>query len=139
MTRRISKVFLFSFVFLALSAMLFAPTASAFSIWQGTSCAPDNRAPVGPCSFCDALKVTANIVQFLFKVAIPIAVAMIVWGAFRMMTSGGSEQNVESGKKTVTSAVIGLVIVLAAWIIINTVLHLLAGGIDFPWNEINCS
>jgi hypothetical protein len=112
------------------------------NIWEGAHCgatqAITTGGPEGPCNFCDALVVTSNIVQFLWQIAFVVAVGMIVWGALQTMTSGGSEERVSQGRKTMTAAVIGLVIALAAWLIVNELLLLLSGKPALPWSEISC-
>jgi len=108
-------------------------------IWKGTGSGGKTCNVAGPCDFCDALIVAQNIIQFLFEMAIPIAVAMIAYGAIRMMISAGSEERVRSARHIMTSAVVGLVIALSAWIIVNTVLHVLAKDATVAvWNEITC-
>lgn len=132
------KILLSIFYFLISAGTVFAQGPLGF-IWRGTSCTPDQaKGPTGVCTLCDAIIVAQNIINFLFELAIPIAVAMIVWGAFVFMTAGGSEDRVASGKKIMTSAVIGLVIALGAWVIVNIVLHALTGTVNFPWNEVRC-
>lgn len=44
-----------------------------------------------------------------------IATILILVGGFRWMTAGGNEEKVESAKKTLYAAIIGLVIILAGW------------------------
>ncbi len=39
---------------------------------------------------------------------------MVVWGGFQMMTAAGNPEKFAAGKKTLTSAAIGFVIVLLA-------------------------
>jgi hypothetical protein len=125
----------------AISYVLLTNFASAalFDIWAGTGSGSEtcNVAP-GGCSLCDAMKVAINIVNSLTTAAITITVAMTVYGAIRLMTSGGSEQMVKDARGIITSAVIGLVIVLCGWLIINTVIHIIAGQVDFPWSNIQC-
>ena len=54
------------------------------------------------------------------------------------MIAGGSEDNVKKGREIIKMAVIGLIIALTAWVIVNTVLHFLTGNPNFPWAKINC-
>jgi hypothetical protein len=44
----------------------------------------------------------------------------------------------KEAKGIITKAVIGLVIVLCSWLIINTLIHLILGRVDFPWNNVQC-
>lgn len=39
------------------------------------------------------------------------AIIMIIWGGFRLLTSGGDSVKIEEGKKTILWALIGIVIV----------------------------
>ncbi len=113
--------------------------AQAINIWEGTGSGGATCNVAGPCTFCDGLVVTSNILTLLFQIAIPIAVAMIVWGALRLMFAAGSPDRVGSAKKIMTSAVVGIIIVLAAVVILRTLFHFLSGSPDFPWESITCS
>ncbi|MDI6820589.1 MAG: hypothetical protein QMD65_00205 [Patescibacteria group bacterium] len=131
-------------LFIILIAFSFLPIithgAEGTGIWASTTCAATSNTggPNKPCSFCDALIVTKNIIDFLFKVAIPLAVAIAVYGAVMMMLAAGSEERVRKSKQIITRAFIGLAIALSAWVIINTFLHILTGQPDFPWATITC-
>ena len=114
--------------------------AAAFDIWDGTGAGGARTCNVeGPCSFCDGLKVVFNIIEMLMLVIIPLAVIVIVYGGIRLMTAGGSEEGVKKGKDAITNAVIGIVIALSAWVIINETLHILTGNVDFPWSRLQCT
>ncbi len=52
---------------------------------------------------------------------------MILWGAFNFVTAGGDEKKVESGRKTIYYAVIGLVIALLAMAITSLVMGIVKG------------
>lgn len=58
------------------------------------------------------------IIQWVLGLLGLIAVIMIIVGGFKWMTAGGDEEKIESAKKLLTAAVIGLVIVLLAWAIV---------------------
>jgi len=133
----VKKTFFFS-----LAAFLSFPLfASAQNIWKGAKCggiAIVTGGPTGPCSFCDAVIVSSNIITYLTELAIVIAVAMIAYGAILMMISAGNQTKFADGRSTMTSAIIGLVVTLSAWLIVNTILHLLSGNSPIPWNQIQC-
>ncbi len=121
-------------------------TCSAFNIWcDTTGVDPINPSLTGTCNvygscdFCDSLVVARNIINLLVELAIAISVAMMVYGAIRMMLSVGSPERVKSARDTITSALVGLLITLAAWLIVNTFLHILTGNADFPWAVLTCS
>ena len=51
-----------------------------------------------------------------------VAIAFVVAGGIRILTAGGNEQNVESGKKMITYALVGLAVVFFANVGINFIL-----------------
>jgi len=56
-----------------------------------------------------------KIIQYLTTVAGPILVIMIIIGAFKILTAGDNETKYQSGKKTITYAVVGFAIILIGW------------------------
>ncbi len=118
----------------------FAFARDLFYIWDGTTCATSGSGPDSPCGLCDALVVGRNIIEDMFKVALVLAVVFIAYGGFVVMTAGGNEKNLSSGKGVITSAFVGLLIALAAWLIINTIFNsLIAGHVSTPWNSLDCT
>ncbi len=118
--------------------MPLAANAQVFpSIWEGVTC-NESLEPVVPCTECDAIKVASNIVTLLVQIALVLGSIMIVYGALMMVVSAGNVSRYENAKKTMTAAIIGVLIALMSWVIINTVLHVLTGDPNFPWAEIEC-
>lgn len=93
-----------------------------------------------PCTVCDFFVLIKNIVDFLTEaVAMPVAVIILIYGGIMLLTSGGSEDKIRKGKSALWQAVWGLVIVFAAWLIIDTIIKWLANPSVFlfgPWNKI---
>lgn len=63
----------------------------------------------------DPETIVVNIINWILGILALIAVIMILIGGFKWMTAGGNEEKVEGAKKLLIAAVIGLVIILAAW------------------------
>ena len=87
----------------------------------------------GPCSgntsssVCKSKKDSApsfikNIVNLLIYVTGAIAVIMIVIGGIRYTTSNGDQGQLTSAKNTILYAVVGLVVAVMAYTIVNFVL-----------------
>ena len=53
--------------------------------------------------------------QILFYIMMGIVVALVVYGGFLILTSGGSEEKVGKGKKFITYAVIGVFVAVFAY------------------------
>lgn len=71
----------------------------------------------------DLKAAVVNIINWILGLLGIIAVIMILYAGFQWMTAGGNEDKVESSKKMISAAVIGLVIILLAWAIVNFVLR----------------
>lgn len=69
-----------------------------------------------------------NIVNIIMAVVFLIAVIMLIMGGFRYVISQGNEEAVEKAKGTITNAIIGIVIVVLAWVIMTAIRALLDKG-----------
>lgn len=70
-------------------------------------------------------KIILNVIQAALAIAAYVTVFFIIKGGFRYMTSAGSSDGMASAKKTITHAVIGLIIVLLSAVIVNTIAGIL--------------
>ena len=98
-----------------------------------------------PCDFCDLVSTARNILDFLITIAVIIAVIIIVFAGLRLTTSAGNVAAKDAAKGYMTNAIIGLILVLISWLIIDTIMKVLvdqevgAGGQDFGvWHRIEC-
>jgi len=65
--------------------------------------------------------IISALVIFVLIVAALVFFFMLVIGGIRYITSGGDKGQTEAARGQITAALIGLVIVFAAWAIINLV------------------
>lgn len=65
--------------------------------------------------------VMRNIIRFILIVAFIIAFIMLIVGGIRWMMAGGDEKAVEKARGTITSALIGMVVVLVSFALIKLV------------------
>ena len=92
------------------------------------------------CTLCDFLKLINNITNWLIGAASALGVVFIVWGGFVIMMAGGSPEKATQGRQSITIAVVGIAIVLGAWLIVGTVIHIVTGSSSvLPWTEIRCT
>ncbi|OGL32232.1 hypothetical protein A3F64_01515 [Candidatus Saccharibacteria bacterium RIFCSPHIGHO2_12_FULL_42_8] len=63
-------------------------------------------------------KITLNILNIIMVLAGYVAVAYVIWGGFKYLTANGDSGSIASAKKTITNALIGLLISLSAVAII---------------------
>lgn len=78
----------------------------------------------------------ATVIQFLFVIAVILALGFLIYGGIRWITSGGDKAGVETARNTIIASIIGLIVVFLAYMIINLVLTFLTGkgigGITIP-------
>lgn len=67
--------------------------------------------------------VFTTIVNVLLFIIGAVSVIMIIFGGFRYVTSGGDSGGVTSAKNTILYAVVGLVVAVLAYAIVNFVLN----------------
>lgn len=97
---------------------------------------------LGPeCQACHLVGTAQNIINFLISVSAVIGAMLFGWAGILMVTAGGKEAKITQARNIFTNVIIGLIIMLAAWLAIDTVMKLLAnqdlsqiGG----WNKIEC-
>jgi hypothetical protein len=63
----------------------------------------------------------SNIVRFALIAAALVFFALLVWGGIRYLNAGGNQENVEKARATLTSAGIGLLIVVLSLVIIEII------------------
>lgn len=75
-----------------------------------------------PCDFGYAMLLVNNVIKFLlFIIATPLMALILVYMAWLMISAGGNSEQVTKVKHILFNAVVGYVIALAAWLIINTI------------------
>jgi len=93
----------------------------------------------GPgCRACDVVILGQNLLMWFIGIMASIIALMFAWGGMQMVMSAGNTGAVSAGKEKMTNAVIGLVIILGAWLIVDTVLKVVMGGNIGVWNEVEC-
>lgn len=74
------------------------------------------------CELKDLFGLLVGIYNFLLGMAGLVAFAFLVYGGIRMFFYSVDEENLAVGKKTVLEALIGLAIIAAAYVLVNTLL-----------------
>ncbi len=91
------------------------------------------------CKACDFVSLGNNILKWFVAIMAGIISLMFALGGFTLLMSGGNSGKVSEGKEMMTNAIIGLLIVLSAWLIVNTIFKTVVGGsISGNWYEIKC-
>ncbi|MDP2670941.1 MAG: hypothetical protein Q8P13_00510 [bacterium] len=85
----------------------------------------DLRTAFAPARIFDSLgNLLTFIINFALGAAGVVFFFLLIWGGIRFMTSRGDDKALGEARQTITNAGIGLLIILAAFIIIQIVFRL---------------
>lgn len=93
-----------------------------------------------PCTLCMGILSGQLIIEFLVKIAAVLAVLSIALGGFLYIFAAGNQGTLEKAKSIIKYVLIGFIIILIAWAIIDSILAS-AGYIDpigGEWYMMNC-
>ena len=77
----------------------------------------------------DIREVISRIIQAILGVTGAIALLMFVYGGFLWLISGGENEKVKKGKETMKWAVLGLAVIIGAYMIVSTIINALEKGV----------
>lgn len=96
------------------------------------------------CNLCSFAELIRNIVNFLMMLSVPIVALLFCVAGWDFFTAGGNTSKIEHGKRIFSSALIGFIIAIASWLIIQTIIIGLVtnqsfySGIGNSWNTLDC-
>lgn len=108
---------------LAMAIMLLAPVAS-YAALPNFNCSDINGVS------CNNGQTVSGLIKLVINWALAlaglIAVLFLIVGGFWYITSAGDTEQAEKGKGTVLNAIIGIIIIVLSWIIVNVVSNLVS-------------
>ncbi|HVM73752.1 MAG TPA: hypothetical protein VMU13_02665 [Candidatus Paceibacterota bacterium] len=105
-----------------------------------TAIVPSDCNGAGGCqSICDLALLAQNVLNDGIYVAVFLSAILFAWAGFKHMTAGGDMHAINEANKVFSAVFIGLIIILSAWLIVSTLMSVIAGGgatPTLPWNQI---
>ncbi len=92
--------------------------------------------PGGCQSICDVALLAQNVLNTGIFIAIFLSAFMFAWAGWKAVTSGGNAEQWTEAKSIFTNVLIGLIIILAGWIVIDTLMKTVTNASFGPWNKI---
>ncbi len=87
--------------------------------------------------YCTAGKLATTVINVILALAGSALVLFIIVGGFLLITAGGNEEQSEKGKKVMTNAVLGMVVVIMAFAIVKIIANTLTGNTGTGNNTTN--
>jgi hypothetical protein len=96
------------------------------------------------CNICDFESLIQRLMRFAIYISVLIATGLFAYAGLLMLSAGGNSGQVEKAKGIFTAVIIGFVVLLGAFLIVDTIMKAFLKGSagevgDFgPWNDIVC-
>ncbi|MBP9751688.1 MAG: hypothetical protein KBD19_02405 [Candidatus Moranbacteria bacterium] len=74
------------------------------------------------CRLCDLVEGVADLVKYIRNIMVFIALAVITAMGILYIVSSGNQGTMETAKKGIFASLIGIAVILSAWLIVNTVM-----------------
>jgi hypothetical protein len=88
------------------------------------------------CSVCHIATLTQNILNTSIFIAVVLSALLFAYAGWQAVTAGGDTEKMRSARSVFTNVFIGLVIILAGWIVVDTLVRTLTNASFGPWNKI---
>ena len=82
------------------------------------------------CSACNVVHMVNGGITWLIGIRFVVFAVIMVVAGVGLVTSGGNQSALEAAKSKFTNAIIGLIIILSAWLMVDTIMRGLVGSDD---------
>ncbi len=87
------------------------------------------------CNLGHLIQLGNNIITFLIQFAALVAVVLLAIGGFKLVLSRGNAGAMEEAKSRIWNVFIGFLIILLAYLVVETILSVLTGGGFETWRS----
>jgi hypothetical protein len=96
------------------------------------------------CNACHFIQMFNEIIFWIIAILFLVFAVILVIAGFKLVTSGGNQTARDDAKGKLVNALIGIIIVLAAWLIIDNLVRAVLPGKEGViegwgvWNKVSC-
>ncbi|HUO50272.1 MAG TPA: hypothetical protein VMU25_01775 [Candidatus Paceibacterota bacterium] len=89
-------------------------------------------------SICDLAQLAQNVLNDGIYIAVFLSTILFAWAGWKHMSAGGNSHQIQEANKVFRNVFIGLIIILSAWLIVDTIIGAIGGAPSghMPWNQI---
>jgi len=102
---------------------------------------PDAYDYTKACGRCDLFKLLKNLIDFTVGALMPaVAILLFVWAGFLILLGGANTNLVAQGRQIFSTTFFGILIMLSAWMITNTLIKSIGSNYDKAntWWQFTC-
>lgn len=96
---------------------------------------------VANCDLCSLAQLIQNIANFLLGLSVPAAALLFAWAGIRLFAARGVAEHINAAKKIFKTVLIGFLIIVSVWALVNTVMNMLMKGGElgtWDWRTLDC-
>lgn len=90
------------------------------------------------CNICTFGQLIQNIINFAIGLSIPLSALLFTWAGWLYFSNRENPAQIERAQSIFKNVVIGLVIAMAGWLMVQTILKTLAPGYQ-SWTTFSCT
>lgn len=97
---------------------------------------------IANCDLCSLAQMIQNAANFMLGLSVPAAALLFAWAGIRLFAARGVAEHINAAKKIFKTVVIGFLIIVSVWTLVNVVMNsLLKGGElgTWDWRTLDCS
>jgi len=114
------KIFFSFLVIFSFSFLVINQTQAATS----TALTPTGTVSLeNPIKYDNPVSIISAVIKGAIGIMGSLALIMVVMGARKWLMAGGNADEIESGTKTITWAILGIILTLASYILIKSILN----------------
>jgi hypothetical protein len=90
-------------------------------------------------SVCDLALLAQNVLNDGIYLAVFLSAILFAWAGFKHMSAGGDTGQIHEANQVFSAVFIGLIIILSAWLVVSTLVSVIAGSgatPTLPWNQV---
>lgn len=133
------------FILLAPNLSLAQDNITRDGIYTGGGIIPCGQSAANPCNSCDVVVLANTVIKWLIGITFMFFAVMAVITGVKLVMAGGNSGALSDAKEAFTNLFIGLIIVLGAWLFVDTLLRFVLEGGETgniqgygPWSQVKC-
>ena len=86
------------------------------------------------CTVCNIAELAQNVLNTGIFIAVFLSAVLFAWAGFKYLSAAGSDGQVKEARGIFLNVLIGLLIILAAWLVVDALMATMTGS--HLWNKI---
>lgn len=101
------------------------------SITYGAGLVPCGGGTEPACDFNQFIIMAQTVINFILGLSVTVAVIMFTYAGVLYLTASGAQDQIKKAHKIFTNVLIGFIVIISAWLVINTIANALLDKTNF--------